>query len=243
MCSTSMVTTGGNMVNSAVTANGNARVAQSKGRLDLIQAQSQSNNRASQARMQATSMELNAILADINARGAEADARTAIMAGQREVQKLQLDTANLKSRQRVGLAANGVDLGEGSALNILTTTDVMGEIDANTLEANATRAAWGYRTKKAGYIAESIMATASADATRSQANLQQGFDRVRLASDRQIVDAISPNKAIFTSLLAGAGDFYKAYSGYQKDNDVAQANKTSDPIYSLGSKRKWWGTA
>ncbi len=53
------------------------------------------------------------------------------------MQKSQINTANLVSTERAHPAADGVDLGEGSAANIITDTQAMGEADANTLQANA----------------------------------------------------------------------------------------------------------
>ena len=53
----------------------------------------------------------------------------------------------LKSRQTVAMAANGVALDSGTPNAVLTSTDVMGEIDANTIEQNALAQAWGYRTQ------------------------------------------------------------------------------------------------
>src|SRR3954466_13565065 len=84
---------------------------------------------------------------DTNARLSELAAESALMQGQREEQASMMQTAELKSRQRVGLAANGVDLGSKSAQNILTTTDYLGSVDAATAHANAVRSAFGYRTQ------------------------------------------------------------------------------------------------
>lgn len=95
-------------------------------------------------------------IADINARSSERSAQAALFAGQRESQRARLSTAALKSSQRASFAANGVDIGEGSAARVLTSTDAMGEIDANTIEANAVRSAWGYRTQGTNFQNEAI---------------------------------------------------------------------------------------
>lgn len=96
-----------------------------------------------------------------NALGLQADlaeyqAQNALVQGEREEQRSRLSTANLKSTQRASLAANGVDLGEGSAARVLTSTDYLGEVDAQTIKRNAILNAWGYRT-------EATMKRASAD--------------------------------------------------------------------------------
>ena len=92
------------------------------------------------AKSQQDRLSFSADMADLNA-------RTVMQAGERDQQKSMLAAAHLKSAQRAGMGANGVDLGAGTAANVLTSTDVMGKIDANTIEANALRSAWGYRTQ------------------------------------------------------------------------------------------------
>ena len=99
---------------------------------------------------------------DLNAQMAERNAQGELMRGQREEQSVRLRTAQLKSSQRVALAANGLDLGQGTANDVLTSTDVMGENDANTVAANALRSAFGYRTQAMNFANEARMRRASA---------------------------------------------------------------------------------
>lgn len=113
---------------------------------------------------QKNSMRTRALIDDINASTAEQSARSALQAGQREVQRSQIATANLKGTQQATFAANGVDLGEGSAARVLTDTDVMGAIDKNTIAANAVRAAWGYRTQGVSSRIDGVMNRSAADA-------------------------------------------------------------------------------
>lgn len=99
----------------------------------------------------AQSNRAQASIADTNARLSELGAQAALLQGQQREMSSRLATANLKGTQRAGFAANGVDLGEGSAARTLTSTDVLGEVDANTIHANAVRAAFGYRTQALNY--------------------------------------------------------------------------------------------
>ena len=99
------------------------------------------------AKSQKLALGFQADMDDINASLSETAAQRAVMAGQREEQSSRLNTANIKSKQRVAMAAGGIDLGEGSALNVLTGTDLMGEVDAKTIAQNAVTTAWGYRTQ------------------------------------------------------------------------------------------------
>lgn len=115
------------------------------------------------ARQTRDTLDYQAQLADINAGLSEQAAQAELQRGQREERSVRLRTAQLKSTQRTALAANGVDLGEGSARDILTSTDVMGEADANTAAANAVRAAWGYRVQGSNYQSEARVKRAQAD--------------------------------------------------------------------------------
>lgn len=110
-----------------------------------------------EASSQKDSLRFAAQIADINAQAYERAAQGALLAGQREEQKSRMATANLRSTQTARLAANGVDLGEGSAARTLADTEVMGEIDANTIAANAVRSAWGYRTEATNSRNEALM--------------------------------------------------------------------------------------
>lgn len=132
------------------------------------------------ARNAKTALTYQAQIADINAQIADLGARSELLRGQREEQRVRLNTAGLKGRQRASLAASGVDLGSQSAVNILTSTDVMGEIDANTVAANAVRSAWGYQT-------------------------QAMNQRNEATTKRATASAISPVLAAGTSLLNDAG--------------------------------------
>jgi hypothetical protein len=143
------------------------------------------------AAMQKDSLGFSAAIADINARMSEQSAQAELQRGEREYQSSRLKTAGLKSRQRASLAANGVDLGVGSAAEILTSTDVMGEIDANTIQANAVRSAWGYRTQAVGYQNDALIKRASAS-------------------------SINPGMAAFTTLLTEGSKVGMSYYGMNK---------------------------
>lgn len=118
------------------------------------------------AKAEKSAYQTKATINDINAGYAELNAQLAIRAGQREEQRTRLNTAQLKGRQRAAMGANGIALDSEAALNILTTTDVMGEVDANTISANAARQAWGYRQQAAENTAAGVMNRASAKGIR-----------------------------------------------------------------------------
>lgn len=114
------------------------------------------------AKMTKNQLKFEADMSRINARIAELGARSAMDKGQKEVASLTLQAGQLKSRQRAAMAANGIDLGEGSAAEIQASTELMKELDKQTLESNAVRNAWGYRTQGANYQSEALMKQGSA---------------------------------------------------------------------------------
>jgi len=126
-----------------------------------------------------------------NAQLAEWQAQDALQRGQTAEQQSRMRTAQLKGSQRARLAASGVALTEGSALNILDDTDYMGEQDALTVRNNAAKEAWAYRNQAAGLSTDALMLQSRADAE-------------------------SPGASAFGSFLTGAGQV--ASSWYQYKN-------------------------
>ena len=143
------------------------------------------------AQGQQISLNGQASLSDINAQMAEFSAESSIYAGQRKQQSVLLQGAQLKSTQRASMAANGIDLGSQTATNILTSTDVMKEIDSNTIAANALREAWGYRTQAVNQTNDALIKRATAN-------------------------GISPSMAAMTTMISGAGKVASSWYSMNK---------------------------
>ena len=79
-------------------------------------------------------------------RGLAADAETR---GAFDVAQHYQQVARAQGTQRAMLAASGVDVGSGSALDILTDTGAFGDLDARIIRSNAERAAYGHRAQAA----------------------------------------------------------------------------------------------
>lgn len=140
------------------------------------------------SKAQRSSLQFQAEMGEINARMSELSAKQALLAGERDEQKVRMATGQVKAGQRVALAANGIDMTSPTAQAQLATTDVLGEIDAITVQENAIRSAWGYRTQAVNARTEAAVARGAAD-------------------------GINPGAAAATSLLGGAGQV--AGSWYQ----------------------------
>jgi hypothetical protein len=147
------------------------------------------------AKMAKNQLSFEADMARINARVAELGARSALQRGQQEVAGLTMRAGQLKSRQRTAMAANGIALGEGNAAEIQASTDIMKEIDKNTLEANAVRSAWGYRTEAANMQSSAMMKEGAAA-------------------------GISPLAAGASSLLTGASQVASSWYQFKKAGDI-----------------------
>lgn len=106
---------------------------------------------SAQARYQAAVARNNAILSERAAQDAEARGRAAEDRRRRE-------TALLIGRQRAVLAANGVVVDTGSALDITAGTREVGELDALTIRSNAEREALALRAQGANFETEAELA-------------------------------------------------------------------------------------
>lgn len=160
------------------------------------------------------SLQTQAALAEINARIAEQGAQSALMAGQQQVAAQTLRAGQIKSSQRAAMAANGVDLGVGSAAETQASTDIMKEIDKNQIEANAVRSAFGYRTQAVNMENDALMKSAAAS-------------------------AISPGMAVTSSLLSSAGSVASSWYGYSKNASTPKTT-SNDAIFDMGVARGWW---
>lgn len=153
----------------------------------------------SSAKSQQLALNGAADIADINAGLAEQSAQQELARGGAAVASASARAGQVKSSQRAALAANGVDLGEGSAAEVLTSTDLYKEGDINTLTANAVRAAWGQRVVATNYKNEATSKRASAD-------------------------GISPVMAGATSLLGSAGTIATSWYSMKKGGAGSMPN-------------------
>ena len=173
------------------------------------------------AAVQKINLESQARMAEVNARIAEMGAQSALNQGHKQAASLTLRAGQMKSTQRAAMAANGIDLGEGSAAEVQASTDTMKDIDQNQILSNAVQSAWGYRMQGVNHQNEALMARANAK-------------------------DIKPGMSLATSLLGSAGSVASSWYGMRnagawgKGSDIARANQSSDPIYALGTARGWF---
>ena len=76
-------------------------------------------------------------IAKINADTMNLHYQQRLFAAEGEYQRETMQAAQMKARQKVSLAANGVAIGVGSAAEQLASTDIVKKINLNRLESNA----------------------------------------------------------------------------------------------------------
>lgn len=143
------------------------------------------------AKAQQASLRSQARIAEINATLADAAARGELMASERQQNQIKLKGAQLKASQRAATAANGIDIGVGTPVDIATSTDYVTEVDSNTAAANGIQAAWGRRIQAGNYRREATSARASAA-------------------------GISPGMAAATTLITGASQVAQSWYSLNK---------------------------
>lgn len=97
--------------------------------------------------------------ADFNARIAETQAEDAIRRGDIEASRYRTQVQRTAGAQRVGLAAQGIDIASGTAADIQEETQIIGQQDIMTIRNNAWREAWGYRMEAQNQRASGAMAS------------------------------------------------------------------------------------
>ena len=122
-----------------------------------------------------------------NAQINEWQAQQAEAAGADQERTSRLHTQQVVGAGRAQMAANGVDLGTGSAAEVTATTKVVGEHDALAIRDNASRAAWGART-------------------------QAQYNKDTAAAAFSAADAINPTMAAAGSLLSSAGSVGQSWT-------------------------------
>lgn len=101
-----------------------------------------------------------------NARIGELQADDAIQRGELDVNKQRSATQGLIGAQRASYAGQGVELDNGSALDVQGDTAQYGEMDALMARNNAAREAWGYRV---GAVNSRLQGNYAARAANTQA--------------------------------------------------------------------------
>lgn len=106
-----------------------------------------------------------------NAKVAEYNAQDALERGSKLEKQHRLKMSKLQGKQRSVLAAQGIELESGSALDLLDDTAYYGELDALTIRNNAKRDAWKYKVNAQNQAAQSGLLQMQGRDARDAANM------------------------------------------------------------------------
>ena len=169
------------------------------------------------AKNQKQALQYQANIAEINAGIADRAAESEIPKGQREEQSVRLKGAQVKSAQRVGYAANGIDLGSETATRVLTSTDLMTEVDANQVQANAIASAWGHKLQATGMRNEALV-------------------------DRATAQGINPTAQALSTLLTQSGQVAGSWYTMNKVGAFEKGAPNPATVNKGSSTPAWWST-
>jgi len=105
------------------------------------------------ARAEQERYEYQAQVNENNRKIAEWQSQDAIQRGEVEEANYRTKVSQLKGRQRSVLAAGGVEVDTGSALDTLQDTAELGELDALTIRSNAARESYDYEMEAMNFSA------------------------------------------------------------------------------------------
>lgn len=144
-----------------------------------------------------SNLEFQSHIGAINARMAERSAQSILRAAEYETGRLTMKAGQVKGSQKAGQGKRGIAIGVGSAAEETASTDLIKEMDMNTIYRNATAAAGAARMQSVNF---------------SNASLLQGT----------MADTLSPSLGAGTTLLKEATSV--AYSWYRNKRADALAD-------------------
>lgn len=113
-------------------------------------------------------LEFNSRIAELQAKKTEAD-------GKEQSTQYKTKIKQLIGKQRASMAAQGIEVGSGSALEVQLETKELGALDALTIRNNAFREAMGYRIQSIDYTKQAAITRASSQGKARNTYLSGGL--------------------------------------------------------------------
>lgn len=139
--------------------------------MQVVQGQQQGQAEKAKAEFQAN-------ILNQNSRFAEMQAKESLRVGKEKEFESRLSGKRTIGAQRAALAAQGIELGSGSALDIQADTAAQSELDAITIRNNAFREAMGYRMRSRQLKSQARMARDMGSLAQSQSLLGGGLGAI-----------------------------------------------------------------
>jgi hypothetical protein len=142
--------------------------------LQINQADQQAKSVEAQGRYQKS-------LSGVNAGYAELQAKDAIERGEKDAQAIKRRGKQIIGSQRAALAAQGVEVDSGTALELQEETSELSQVDALTVRNNAWREAWGYRAEAQAATSAGQLASITAKANARNTLVTGGINAANTA--------------------------------------------------------------
>lgn len=104
----------------------------------------------------------DASIAEANRKVSDYAAEDALKRGDKAAMEHGKAVRSLIGKQRANFAAQGIDVGSGSAADFQNESEFLGSLDALTIKNNAAREAFGYRTQSINYASQAKFARLAA---------------------------------------------------------------------------------
>lgn len=151
---------------------------------------------------------MNASLADTNSQIAILGAQHELAKGQQQIGQLTMQAGQVEGTQKAQMAAQGIDITQGSAAEVVQSSELVKRMDVQTITANAARSAFGYEV-------ESMNDQAQATSDRMNAlgyQMQSTSDMMKSVMDTnqanlysQAAASVSPTMNVMGSMLGSIG--------------------------------------
>jgi hypothetical protein len=129
------------------------------------------NSAIQEGNAQAAAYSQQAQQADQNAKTSERQAVISAQNGAQEEQRVRNRASAVAGSQKAGYSASGLDIGQGSPLDVLTETNTQGNLDALATRTNAANQTWGYQAEQTNYQNQANQARAAASNAKSAAKM------------------------------------------------------------------------
>ena len=166
--------------------------------LDAAAAKRRGNAIRLQAEFQKQQYDFNAVMADFQA-------EDTISRGETAATDHQVRTQGLIGSQRVAMAAQGIDIESGSAMEVQEDTASQSAMDVMTIRNNAWREAWGYKVQASDYRFKGQLAKFSGEFGVLQAQMDASAAEFTGQQQRS-----AGMNSLLTGGLDAAGSFAKA---------------------------------
>jgi len=151
---------------------------------------------------------------ETNARFSELQAEDSIKRGEKEAERVKRRAKQLLGKQRTALAAQGIVLDDGTALQIQEDTAEQGAVDAMTARNNAWREAWGFKTQALDYRTRGRLAELSARTRSRNALLTGGMQAAKHLKSGSKKAASAASMSAGGPPVSTTPNFGSSYGGY-----------------------------